>query len=783
MYTVPARGAFGGPEHGTVTVDQATGTFVYNPDDDFAATGGTDTFTVIVSDAAGRPHLHGLLGKLTFGLAGHTTKAKVTINLTAVDDAPVANDDAITTPEDTPTSGNVLANDSDPDGKPLTVTLGDSPTKGTLELSDNGDFTYTPDPEFSGTDSFTYTVSDGQFTDTATVTITVAPINDPITAVDHMVTIDEDSGVASGNLLTHVRDQNPDGPDEVLTIIAIKGWNHGSFTISADGNYVYTPVPDFHGTDELLYTVSDGATTAVGTVKIVVKPVDDPITAVHETVTFAEDQGVLNGNVLNGVRNQNPDGPAEALEVEPIEIDDLDFGTITIDSNGNYTYTPRADFNGSFTVTYTVSDGKSVDGGALTIVVTPVNDAPAEPIVSPSELVPDIRTGVVTGTASSTDVDGDELTFSGSGTTALGGKVVVNADGTFSYTPSQIARENAQFAPTDTFTLTVSDGTTSTSTTVTVDIAPVNVLLGDVTLGRQPNGIAITPDGTRAYVANQSGDTVSVVDIIDYELIGTIRVGGSPVVIAMHPDGTYTYVTNQASGSVSVIDTSTDTVIDTIAVGGAPHGIKLSADGSRAYVTNLDSHRVSVIDTTTNTVIDAIPVNGEARSLAVSPDGSRIYVTLQNTDRVVEIDLDTGQIANLYLVGAYANRIVVTPDGTRAYVTNELGDSVSVLDLVDKTVMTTLQVDSNPNVLVISPDGTRVYVTSKDTTRVTIIDTATDSVIGAIDVGGANRGLAFDPTGTILHVSAGPVRTPTGPGWMAAYAVGALGGPDVGTRM
>jgi YVTN family beta-propeller protein len=126
-----------------------------------------------------------------------------------------------------------------------------------------------------------------------------------------------------------------------------------------------------------------------------------------------------------------------------------------------------------------------------------------------------------------------------------------------------------------------------------------------------------------AYVTNADDNTVSVIDTLTNTVIDTIPVGNGPLGIAITPDGTRAYVTNFFFGNtVSVIDTLTNTVIDTIPVGNFPEGIAITPDGTRAYVTNSGDGTVSVIDTITNTVIGApIPVGNFPLGIAITPSG------------------------------------------------------------------------------------------------------------------------------------------------------------------
>lgn len=390
-----------------------------------------------------------------------------------------------------------------------------------------------------------------------------------------------------------------------------------------------------------------------------------------------------------------------------------------------------SDFSGTVVTAYVVSDGTTSATGTLTITVAGTNSAPTEPVISPAVLTPNALTGVITGSASSTDGEGDTLIWSGSTTTK--GTVEVSQSGMFTYTPRQEAREGRLGALTDTFTISVGDGVTTVTKSVTVTIAAVNVQLAQTTVGDRPNGIALTPDGTRAYIANQGVNTVSVVDTATNAVVATVAVASPPTAVVVSPDGTRAYVTSQ-TGTVSVINTATNT---------------------------------------------AINVGGATRGIAVSPDGSRVYATMPNLGQVVAIDTATRSIvATFGGVGLIPNRIVVAPDGGRAYVTNNASASVAVLDLVTNTVVTSIAVATIPNVLAISPDGSRVYVTSADTNAVTIIDTAGDTVINTINVGSPSRGAAINFAGTLLYVTAGPTSSV---GTVSVFAIGDLGANPTST--
>jgi YVTN family beta-propeller protein len=175
--------------------------------------------------------------------------------------------------------------------------------------------------------------------------------------------------------------------------------------------------------------------------------------------------------------------------------------------------------------------------------------------------------------------------------------------------------------------------------TVSVIDTASNRVVATIPVGTFPDGVATTPDGSRAYVTNEFDATVSVIDTASNKVVATIPVGGNPSGVATTPDGTHAYVTSSNFGTVSVIDRASNTVVDTIPVGVFPTGVATTPVGIHpperddrrhqplAYVTNQVDNTVSVIDTAGNTVVATIPVGDNPNGVAITPDGTRAYVT------------------------------------------------------------------------------------------------------------------------------------------------------------
>ncbi|HPZ94064.1 MAG TPA: beta-propeller fold lactonase family protein, partial [Mycobacterium sp.] len=289
------------------------------------------------------------------------------------------------------------------------------------------------------------------------------------------------------------------------------------------------------------------------------------------------------------------------------------------------------------------------------------------------------------------------------------------------------------------------------------------------TVGGAPSGVAVSPDGTRTYVTNNSANTVSVIEsgvIVGADfvfvdppaVVATIALGGGtrPLGVAVSPDGTRVYVANNGQNSVSVISTATNLVTGTIGVGAAPSGLAVTPSGARVYVANNTANTVSVIDTVSDTVIATVAVGARPTGVAVAPDGTRVYVTNNNASTVSVIDTASDTVIATIAVGTNPTGVAVTPDGTTVYVSNtntgatcKVGcpqHPVSVISTATNTVVSTITVGYKPWGVVVTPDGERLYVvnsgsglgcttTAERCQSVWVVDTETNDIIQKVGAG------------------------------------------------
>jgi len=288
------------------------------------------------------------------------------------------------------------------------------------------------------------------------------------------------------------------------------------------------------------------------------------------------------------------------------------------------------------------------------------------------------------------------------------------------------------------------------SNNVSVINTAANTVGHTVTVGAQPEGIAITPDGDFAYVTNSNWSNVSVINTATNTVIATVTVGNRPRGIAIRPDGAFAYVANWSSDSVSVINTTTNTVIATVAVGDVPFGIAITPDGAFAYVTNFSSNNVSVINTATNTLHTTVTVGFQPSGVAVTPDGAYAYVTNISSHNVSVINTATNTVVATVTVGLGPAGIAIMPNGAFAYVTNQGTDDVSVVNTATNTVIATVAVGDVPFGIAITPDGAFAYAANVFSNSVSVINTATNTVVATVGVGINPVGIAITPDASLI---------------------------------
>ncbi|MBI3465096.1 MAG: tandem-95 repeat protein [Planctomycetes bacterium] len=448
-----------GPTHGTLTATATNGLFSYHPGSNY---NGPDSFGFHVVDRGDPDNCSGDPPACSIALPSNDSTSSFTVN--PVNDAPVAVKNSDTVDEDTTlvvnAVGGVLSNDTDVDGDSLTAVLVTGPGNGTLTLNADGSFTYTPNPNFNGADSFTYKANDGVLdSNTATVTITVNPVNDAPVASNDAHGENEDTTLVV-NAAAGVLSNDTDVDGDSLTAVLVIGPGNGTLTLNADGSFTYTSNANFNGTDSFTYKANDGTLDSnTATVTITVNPVNDAPVASNDAHSVDEDTTLV-VNATTGVLSNDTDVDGDSLTA--VLVTGPSKGTLTINVDGSFTYSPNANFNGTDSFTYKANDA-ALDSNVASVAITvnPVQDPPVAN--AGADQAADEAAVVSFDGSASFDVDGDSLTYLwkfGDGATASGVQ------------PTHAFSDNGLY----TVTLTVADGhgnSSSDTAAVTVrNVAP-----------------------------------------------------------------------------------------------------------------------------------------------------------------------------------------------------------------------------------------------------------------------------------------------------------------------
>ncbi|MDQ1317255.1 MAG: hypothetical protein QG588_906, partial [Candidatus Poribacteria bacterium] len=403
----------------------STNQVIYVPNKDY---NGTDSFTFVAND--------GLLDSNT---------ATVSITIEPVNDLPIANPQTIKTPEDTPV--NIMLTGSDIDSAVITFKRTSAPSYGIIEGTEPN-LKYTPNPDFFGEDSFTFTANDGSLeSNIATIKITVESVNDPPTANSQSVTTNEKIPV---DIVLKGSDIESDPLTYKIDTYPLHGFLSGN-----PPTLKYIPNDSFFGNDSFTFVTNDRkADSLIAKVTINVNKINQPPFLSLISVTTNEDTPVkitLTGN------DPNNDPLTFKLVSQPAK------GTLD-GSSPDFTYTPKLNFNGNDSFTFIANDGE-VDSniGTLCIIVNPVNDAP----ISDNQSVSTDEDTPLKITLTATDPENDKITF----------KIVDKPlNGILSGTPPAITyMPNAEFNGEDSFTFTASDGKLeSPPAKVSITVKPVN---------------------------------------------------------------------------------------------------------------------------------------------------------------------------------------------------------------------------------------------------------------------------------------------------------------------
>ncbi|EID4329182.1 tandem-95 repeat protein, partial [Vibrio parahaemolyticus] len=595
-----------GPANGTVSVNP-DGSVTYTPNDNYV---GKDTFTYVVTSG---------------GVSESTT---VEVNVTPVNDAPVAKNDISTTQEDTAVTIDVLSNDTDVDGDKLSIQSATVPeAQGKVEIVD-GKLVFTPAENFNGQAEITYTVTDGELTDEAKVTVTVNPVNDaPTIKVDAVESITEDA-VNTDAVVATLTVRDTDTPEDQLTV-SLENNSNGYFVLVGNEVKLTQAGVDAVNNDELNLkdltisaSVSDGVNpTANDSDSLIVNRVNDAPTIKVDAVESITEDAVSTDTVVATLTVRDTDTPEDQLTVS-LENNSNGYFVLV----GNEVKLTQAGVDAvnndelnlkDLTISASVSDGVNPTANdSDSLIVNRVNDAPvAKDDIATTQEDTSVTIDVL---PNDSDVDGDKLSIQSASVPEAQGKVEI-VDGKLVFTPAENFHGDAEI------TYTLTDGALTDQATVNVTVNAVNdTPVVESNLADQTLAEDFTP-----YTIDLN-TAFSDVDNVDGELTFSVS-GNSNVVVSIENGIATISPTADWNGSETLTFTATD-----------PSGESVSqtVDFTVAPVVDIKADSTNVVEDTP-TIINVLgndtfegdgkvvsldtnngPANG---TVSVNPDGSVTY--------------------------------------------------------------------------------------------------------------------------------------------------------------
>lgn len=421
-----------------------------------AVNGGPQSFSNLDPNLSYYIQVTGVDGS---GESAFSSELRVAVPSGLPNTPPVVQQESYSSSQNQSLTGNVLTNDSDNENdllsvSPLPIQF---PSNGELQLNRDGSFVYTPSPNFTGADSFAYEVQDGQGgLSQGSVQISIGDLNDPPTALDDAYTTPFDTPlvVTAPGILQN--DSDIDGDVISLILTPVENVQNGSMTLQADGGFTYTPNTGFTGSDFFVYQIQDEeGLSDNGRVDIEVGNANQPPVAVNDNYQMDEDTTlIVNSGDADALLANDSDPENDMIQLTGNLVETVSNGMLTIDIAGNFTYVPDANFYGTDSFTYEITDNQGNTAQAMaTIAIAAVNDAPLA--LSDNYQTNEDSSLIVAAPGlleNDTDPDMDSLTVNTSPEVApVNGQVTLSADGSFTYQPNSgfNGQDNFQYQITD----------------------------------------------------------------------------------------------------------------------------------------------------------------------------------------------------------------------------------------------------------------------------------------------------------------------------------------------
>jgi YVTN family beta-propeller protein len=319
----------------------------------------------------------------------------------------------------------------------------------------------------------------------------------------------------------------------------------------------------------------------------------------------------------------------------------------------------------------------------------------------------------------------------------------------------------------------------STLLTVLPSAGPAAAQSASIRVGQYAEAIAVSPDGTRAYVTGTDSNTVSIIDTATNVVAGSFSTAMYPNAIAVSPDGRRLYISAMGAHVLQTLDAADGHQIATARVGSSPSALVLSPDGARAYVADAMDNAVTAVDLATSTTT-RIPVRSITEAIAISPDGATVYDLVTGMPSAVAvIDTASAKVTRTISLGDYSTRILTSSDGRWLYVTNSTEQSEAgtllVVEASSGRIVRRIPMGTRPGAMSFAADGQHLLVASlggnlmgerrtASNALVSTVDPQSGALLGTREVTGHGSvgteivALAANPHGASAYASLGGTR-------------------------
>ncbi|HHI5047729.1 TPA: tandem-95 repeat protein, partial [Vibrio parahaemolyticus] len=659
-------------------IDKGNGTLVDNGD-------GAWTFTPQIDDDTEVSFTFDIIDDEDLVVSGSAN-----LDILPINDAPNAENDVITTEEDTAVTIDVLVNDSDVEGDALSIQSASVPSEqGSVDIVD-GKLVFTPAENFNGEATITYIVTDGDLTDEAKVTVTVTPVNDSPVAVDDTTSIQEDTAVTI-DVLTN--DTDVDG-DKLSIESASVPKEQGTVEV-VDGKLVFTPVENFNGDAEITYIVTDGQLTDEAKVTVTVNPVNDAPTIKVDAVESITEDAVNTDTVVASLTVRDTDTPEDQLTVS-LENNSNGYFVLV----GNEVKLTQAGVDAvnndelnlkNLTISASVSDGVNPTASdSDSLVVNRVNDVPTvENAIADQVLSEDFDAYTIDLNEVFKDSD-SSLEFSVSGNNSIQISIV---NGVATITPT------ADWNGKEAITFTAKDPSgESVSQTVDFTVAPVADIVAD-----------------KATVVEDTPTIIKVLGNDTFEGDGkvvSLDANNGPVngSVSVNPDGSVTYTPNDNYHGI-------DSFTYIVTSGGVSESTTVSVDVTPVNDAPVAKDDTAITDEDTPVTIDVLPndndIDGDKLSIQSASvpeaqgkveivDGKLVFTPAENFNGHAEIiyTVTDGQLTDKAKVTVTVNPVNDAPTIKVDAVESITEDAVSTDTVV--ATLTVRDTDTSEDQLTVS---------------------------------------------------------------------------------